>query len=230
MTLKPAAPKGAKRARTRDALLVSAQTLLMEQNASALGLRQITDHAGLVHASFYTHFPDVTALIEDLAELLAASHAAAMLGLGVGLADPATRFARITRQSLRIIGQKTGLGRLMFDVGLPAGGLGAELRLRLHQDIAEGVHLGLFKADDLEITASLVAGAISGLALDLHRGALPLESIDDATERLLILLGVDGDLARRLAHEPVDFPAPRPMPMRWLDLPQRPTPGLGETP
>ena len=54
---------GTKRERTRDQLLISAQALLMEADAAALGLRQITAHAGLVHASFYNYYPDVAALI-----------------------------------------------------------------------------------------------------------------------------------------------------------------------
>ena len=53
---------GTKRERTRDQLLVSAQSLLMHEGAGALGLRQITTHAGMVHASFYNYYPDVAAL------------------------------------------------------------------------------------------------------------------------------------------------------------------------
>ena len=48
---------GSKRERTRDQLLVSAQSLLMEAGTAALGLRQITTHAGMVHASFYNYYP-----------------------------------------------------------------------------------------------------------------------------------------------------------------------------
>ena len=59
---------GSKRERTRDQLLVSAQSLLMSEGAAALGLRQITTHAGMVHASFYNYYPDVAALIGDLGE------------------------------------------------------------------------------------------------------------------------------------------------------------------
>ena len=94
---------GSKRERTRDQLLVSAQSLLMEAGTAALGLRQITTHAGMVHASFYNYYPDVAALIGDLGELLGATHAAAMATPGQDGDDPAARFARITRQTLRIV-------------------------------------------------------------------------------------------------------------------------------
>ncbi len=135
---------GTKRARTRDQLLVSAQLLLMEQNAAALGLRRITDHAGLVHASFYNYYPDIATLIGDLGELLGATHAAAMAGLDTARLDVAARFALVTRQTLRMVAGQPGFGRLMFDVGLPIDSLSTELRLRLKLDIAEGVAGGLF--------------------------------------------------------------------------------------
>jgi AcrR family transcriptional regulator len=219
MTARTENLSGTKRARTRDQLLVSAQVLLGEHSAAGLGIRQITAHAGLVHASFYNYYPDIAALVGDLAELLGATHAAAMAGLVAGIDDPARRFARITRQSLRMVVLQPGFGRLMFDVGLPADRLGAELRLRLNLDIAEGAARGSFKVADAGLAASMVAGAISGVALDLHRGALPAARIDAATALLLGHLGLDAAAAQALGHEAIDFPPPPALPMRWLALP-----------
>ncbi len=211
-----------KRDRTRDHLLVSAQSLLMEYNAAALGIRQITTHAGMVHASFYNYYPDVSALIGDLAELLGATHAAAMARLVGTSSDPGVRFAQTTRHTLRIVAQQPVFGHFMFDVGLSADRLGSELRLRLNLDIDEGVAQRIFAVPDIKIAAGTVAGAITGLALDVHRKALPPTRIDDATEGLLNFLGVDPATARQLAHAPTDFPAPPELPMRWLSLPPFP--------
>ena len=228
MTARPSTLSGAKRARTRDLLLIAAQDLLMERSAAGLGSRQITDRAGLVHASFYNYYPDIAALIADLGELLGATHASAMAGLArsaasggpnPGFEDPSVRFARVTRQTLRFVALEPGLGRLMFDVGLAVDSLSPELRLQLKLDIKDGARLGLFRISDPDLTVSLLAGAISGLALDLHRGVLEASAIDDATARLLCLLGVEPDAARRLGHEPVAFPPPPALPLRWLALP-----------
>ncbi len=213
-----------KRARTRDQLLVSAQTLLMAHGAAALGLRQVTDHAGLVHASFYNYYRDIPALIADLGELLGATHAAAMMALIAGVDDPAVRFARITRQTLRFVALAPGLGRLMFDIGLPVDSLSHELRVRLKCDIAEAMQRGIFAPGDAELTASMIAGAISGVALDLHRGILPMTVIDTATTKMLTQLGLHTEEAERLGNEPVNFPPPPAMPMRWLALPPIPAP------
>lgn len=209
---------GSKRARTRDQLLVAAQSLLITQTSSALGIRQITDHAGVVHATFYNYYQDIAALIADLGELLGATHTAAMAGLTPGLADPALRFARITRQTLRIVASEPGFGRLVYDVGLPADSIVAELRLRLALDLAEGQQLGRFAKFDLDQTASLVSGAISGLALDLHRGTLPITAIEPATTRLLEWIGLDPETAAALGHEAIPFEPAPVLPLRWLAL------------
>ena len=129
------------------------------------------------------------------------------------------RCARITRQTLRIVAEQQGFGRLMFDIGLPTDRLAAELRLRLKMDIEEGVTAGLFTVADVDLATAIVAGAITGLALDLHRGVLSFANIDTATAQLLTYLGLDGAEAERLAHAAFDFPPTLEWPMRWLALP-----------
>ena len=220
---------GTKRERTRDQLLVSAQSLLMHEGAGALGLRQITTHAGMVHATFYNYYPDVAALLGDLGELLGATHAAAMAMPSEGDEDAAARFARITRQTLRIVAEQPNFGRMMFDIGLPSDRLATELRLRLKMDIEEGVAHGLFTVADVDLATSIVAGAITGLALDLHRGVLGFDKIDPATAQLLKYLGLDAAEAERLAHAAFDFPPPPQLPMRWLALPTSPQSHTGNT-
>jgi AcrR family transcriptional regulator len=220
---------GTKRERTREQLLVSAQSLLMHEGAGALGLRQITTHAGMVHASFYNYYPDVAALLGDLGELLGATHAAAMAMPSEGDEDAAARFARITRHTLRIVVEQADFGRMMFDIGLPSDRLATELRLRLKMDIEEGVAHGLFTVADVDLATSIVAGAITGLALDLHRGVLGFDKIDPATAQLLKYLGLDAAEAERLAHAAFDFPPPPQLPMRWLALPTSPQSHTGNT-
>jgi AcrR family transcriptional regulator len=219
MALESSQLRGSKRARTRDQLLVAAQAMLMTHTAAALGIRQITDHAGVVHATFYNYYQDVAALIADLGELLGANHAATIADFGHASADPAQCFARITRQTLRMVAKEPGFGRLIFDVGLPAGSLVSELGLRLKLDLAKGMQLGRFSVSDLDLTASMVSGAISGLALDLHRGILPLSAIEPATTRLLELLGLEPAVAAALGQEVIAFPPTPALPMRWLALP-----------
>lgn len=211
--------QGTKRERTRDELLISTQALLRKFNAAELRISQITEHAGLVHASFYNYYRDVSALFTDLGELLGATHAIKMAQLVSSKDSPSTRFARITRETLLVVAQQPFFGRLMFDVGLPMDQLGGNLRRNLHLDIAQGVALGIFDATDIEVAVSLVSGSIQGLALDIHRGVLPAAKIDTATARLLVSLGVEAAEAERLAFTPLSATPRIQHPMRWLALP-----------
>ncbi|WP_269514102.1 TetR/AcrR family transcriptional regulator [Brevundimonas subvibrioides] len=217
----PSASKltGTKRERTLDQILVSAQGILMEDGVASLGVRQITTQAGLVSATFYNYFRDIEALISELGDLLGATHAAAIMGLIDGEGDPAARFARITRQTLRVMALRPGFGRLMFDVGLYPEQLGGAMRLRLKRDIADGIERGLFKQGELDVIVSMVAGAIEGLGRDLHRGTVPASRIDTATATLLNHLGLTAVAATALGHEAIAFPPLPDLPMRWLALP-----------
>ena len=208
-----------RRARTRDDLLVAAQSLLATRSAGSLGIREIATQAGVVHGTFYNYYPDVDGLIEDLAGLMFASHAALVLDLREGCPDPAALFARVTRRSLSLVAGGPTYGRLLFDAGLPVDRFIRGLRAAMAGDIVAGAATGVFRVADVEIAVSLTAGAILGASLDLHRGALPVAAIEAVTARLLESLGIDPDRAAALVAEPLaEVPPPRP-PLRWTDIP-----------
>lgn len=211
--------QGAKRERTRDELLASVQMLLLEYNAADLRIRQITEHAGLVHSSFYNYYPDISSLITDLSKLLGATHAAMMMALTIGTDCPAVRFARITRQTLQVAAHQPNFGRLLFDVGLPIDRFGKELRMGLAFDLMDGVSRGIFDVPDIELTTSILSGAVRGLSFDLHRGDLSAAKIDAVTAQFLRGLGVKPAEAERLAFAPMEFAPQLEFPMRWLALP-----------
>lgn len=209
---------GSKRERTRDELLVAAQALLLEQSAGSLGVRQIAARAGLVHASFYTHYPSVEALISDLADLVLAAHASRVGALRAGAPTLADAFAQATRQTLRFITLSPDYGRLFFDAGLPVDRFAAGLRATMAGDVMAGMAGGEFRVVDAELSIAMVSGAILGVALDLHRGRITGAAIETATEMLLRHLGVAPAEARRAAQAPMAFVPPPPLPLRWLDL------------
>lgn len=208
-----------RRTRTRDDLLVAAQTLLATHSAGSLGIRQIATRAGVVHGTFYNYYPDVDGLIDDLAALIVASHAAQVLDLRADDHDPSVLFARVTRRTLRLAAGGPTYGRLLFDAGLPVDRFIGGLRLAMGGDILAGVAQGAFSVADASVAISLTTGAILGAALDLHRGTLPPSAIDAVTARLLESLGVPRDRAAALVAEPLaDVPPPAP-PLRWADIP-----------
>ena len=211
--------EGTKRQRTRDRLLVSAQTLLLDKTTAGLGIRQITSHSGLVHTSFYNYYPDIPALLSDLSALYGATHLTAIAGMDLNNAPPGGRFARITRLTMRILTHEPEFGRLVFDVGLPVDFLESRLRLQLKSDLARVVESGLYKVADIDVAVSVAAGSVTGIALDIHRGLLSPDKVDIATAQILLNLGIAPALAEVAAHEHIIFPTLPAFPMRWLALP-----------
>ena len=209
---------GDKRARTRDQILAAAQLLLLEQPAAALGIRQITTKAGVVHATFYNYYPTVEALIEDVAALMQVSHGVFVARLRDGVSDPAELFALTTRQTLRVIPAEPGYGRLMFDAGLPVDRFLAGMRAALQADIHDGLKRGVFKVEDRGIAVSMIVGSLLGLALDFHRRTLPANAIEKVTAELLVSLGVTRKRAERLANADIAFLKPPKLPLGWLRL------------
>lgn len=215
---KASALPGSKRDRTRDQILAAAQTLLLDDNAAGLGISAVAARAGVVHGTFYNYFDGLPALLTEIEKLVTASHAAAIAPVIVGVDDPAVRFARITRMVLGIVAARPEIGRLMFDSGLPTDGLGQGMRARLEGDIKEGVARKIFRAGNAALTTSIVAGAISGLAVDLYRETLARNAIDDAVAALLSFLGVPPAPAKNLSSEKINFPPLPALPLGWLSL------------
>ncbi len=214
----PSSLPGSKRDRTRDQILAAAQTILLDGNGAQLAISAIAARAGVVHGTFYNYFDDVPALLVEIEKLITAAHASAIAPLIAGVDDPALRFARITRFALGAIAARPEIGRLMFDAGLPTDGLGRGLRARLAADIEDGIARKTFRTGNAALAASMVAGAISGVAVDLYRGTVPRTAIDGSVAALLAFLGVPPARAGKLAAEKIAIPALPALPLGWLSI------------
>jgi AcrR family transcriptional regulator len=211
-------PKPNKRARTRDQILMAAQELLMESGTAALGIRQVAERAGLVHASFYNYYPDIAALLDGLADLVFATHAIAVAPVRQDVTDRALLFSVTTRQTLRLSQESPRFAGLLFDSGIPAGRLLTALQEPLRDDLRAGVKSGAFQVDNLDLVVTMIAGSMTGLAIDLHRRRAKPSAIDELTFQLLRLLGTSPAKAKAAAHAKFDFrPAP-PVPLSWKAL------------
>lgn len=209
----PARP--GKRSRTLDDILIAGQRLLMEHPASALSISQVAAEAGIVQGSFYNYFDSVAALVDEVGHLLLTRTAERLRAAAEGLDSPAEIFAAKTRQSFRIFAQSPGVGRILFDIGLPVDRLPRLLKSDLGADITEGFRRGEFQAENRAVAGSLLSGAILGLLLDLYRKRLPLSAIEPATAELLQMLGLPRTRAKRIAYAEMSFCAPLELPQSW---------------
>lgn len=209
-----------KRARTRDALLAAAQSLLLERPAAAIAISDFAARAGVSHGTFYNYFESIDALLDGLGELVTAAHGLRIATVAASARNDAERFAIKTRQTLRFIARGQDYGRLLFDAGLPIDRLAGALREDLFADINAGAANGAFRIENAKLSASLVAGAVLGAALDLHRGRLPKAAIDDAAAEMLQFLGVSPAAARRAVAISAPFTDPPALPLTWKTLMQ----------
>lgn len=208
---------GGKRQRTRDQLLVAAQELLLEGNVP-LTIKLVANRAGMVHASFYNYFDSIEALLAEIEQLFFAAHGRLMAELVGGREDIAGIFALITRQTLRFVVQSPQNGRVMFDCGLPIDRFIGDLRQALQADIERGMASGRFATGDAALSAAVIAGSVIGVALELHRGRLGADAVEDTTQMLLEHLGVGADEAGRLARMDAAFRDPPKLPLTWQSI------------
>jgi AcrR family transcriptional regulator len=225
MTILPPAGTG-KRGRKLDALLAALQMLLLERGAGAFSISDVSERAGVAKGTFYNYASSIDELVEELAALLSASLAFLGRLAPSSQTDPVAAFAFKTRRTLGMSVRAPDYGRLLFDSGLPADRLLADLRQDLEADIRTGAASGVFKTANPALSASMVAGCMLGAGLDLHRGKLPKSAIEAATAEMLLMLGLQRKAAQQASAIRIRFEAPAPLPLQWLAL----VPGQGTTP
>lgn len=190
----------------------------MEGSAASLGIRQVAERAGLVHASFYNYYPDIPALLDGLAGLLLTTHAIAVSPVRDGVTDHAMLFAATTRQTLRLILDAPRFAALLFDSGIPVDRLLTALHGPLRTDLRAGAKAGTFTIDSMDVAVTMIAGSMMGLAIDLHRRRAKPAAIDEVTFHLLRFLGVPPAKAKAAASAKIEVrPAPL-VPLSWKAL------------
>lgn len=202
-----------KRERTRSSLLVAVQRLLLETPTATLSVPRLTAAAGVSQGTFYNYFDSLDAAVDGVGALLLAEHARLVEQVVIGVDDPAVVFSHSTRLTLSLAASATDYSRLLFDSGLPVDRLLGGLRARMALDAATGQRDGRFHIEDPDIALSMASGSLLGVAIDLHRGRLPLSAIDATAERLLRHIGLGADDAARIARLPLEVPQPRPLPI-----------------
>lgn len=213
--------RSTKRDRTLSALLVAVQRVLLDAPRTSLSVPRVTARAGVSQGTFYNYFDSLDAAVDAVGGLLLVEHSRLVALVTEGIDDPAVVVAHTTRLTLRLAAQGPGYGHLLFDSGLPVDRFLGGLRVRLGADVAAGLQDGSFRADDADFLLSMASGSVLGVALEMHRGRLPLSAAEATAERLLRDLGLDADEAARIARLSLDLPDPTPLPIQAVP----PSPG-----
>lgn len=208
-----------KRARTRAALLVALQELLLENGAGAVSVPQVVAKAGVSQGTFYSYFDSLPAAVEAVGWLLIGEHMRVLMEVNAGAADQAELVTRTTRQTLELFATRPEFGRLLFDSGVSLDGLVGGFRIQLQGDVQLGVDSGEFQVSDVDTVCSLFAGAVIGACMDMYRGRTTLDSVPKIMEQLLRLLNVDADRTQQLIAAPQKFVQWRALPLSEIGPP-----------
>ena len=194
-----------RKARTREALIDAAVTLIAAGRGDRASVQEITETADVGFGSFYNHFESKEELFTTASERLLELWGETIDAACMGLTDPAEIFAISFRISGRLGWTNQAMGRFLVGFGLDVVDSDLGLAPRALRDIKAGQAAGVFTIGNAEIALSAATGALLGLLrkrVSRQRG-LRVDVVDDTAEALLRMLGVAPDEAARLASLPL---------------------------
>ena len=206
-----------RRTRTRAALLVALQEVLLEPLAPAVSVPPVVSRCGVAQGTFYNYFDSLPEAIDAIGALLLTEHTRVLQIVTSGAADTAEIVARSARQTLTLVARRPDVGRLMFDSGLPVDRFAGGLRGHFHDDLRLGIDRGDFAVADFDVASTVYTGTMIGACLDLHRGRLLTDSVPDVVGSLLRALGVNTRKAHRHATAPQEFIPWAPLPLSAIE-------------
>lgn len=163
----------------RETLIDSALTLLVEQGAASLSLREVAGAAGVSHAAPYRHFRDKTALLEAIA---ASGYARLMQACERAEKrfprDPRRQLIEAGMAYLFLAAENPEIIRLMFS-GVSLESCGEELKhaaqnafLSLKKVVENGQKAGIYKkAETMDLTLASWS-MVHGLSMLISAGPL----------------------------------------------------------
>jgi len=206
-----------KRERTRDALLVALQELLLDPDVSSVSVPLVVGRAGAAQGTFYNYFDSLPDAIDAVGALLLTEHTRVLRVVTSGAADTAEIVARSARQTLMLFVNRPEVGGLVFDSGLPVDRFAIGLRGHFHDDLRHGIDRGDFSVADFAVASTVYTGTMLGACLDLHRGLLPADAVGEVAGYLLRALGVSARKAQRLVNAPQEFVQWAPFPLSAIE-------------
>ena len=206
-----------KRARTRDALLVALQELLLDPDIASVSVPLVVGRAGAAQGTFYNYFESLPEAIDAVGALVLAEHTRVLQLVTSGAADTVEIVARSARQTLMLLAHRADAGQLLFDSGLPVDRFASGLRGHFHHDLRRGIARGDFSVSNFDVASTVYTGTMLGTCLDLHRGQLSASAIPEVVGYLLHVLGVSARKAQRLVAAPQEFVQWAPFPLSAIE-------------
>ena len=192
-----------KRQETRDRILAVAEQLMRSKPVDSVTIKDITEAADVGHGSFYLHFKSKNEVLVPIIH----AHAKQLdekLQKAVGqLKDPAEVMAFSSRYMARMIVADELWKWFLQHSGVPVEDLRFAVGRFSGRDFYKGLQSGRFNVTDAKVTSSYVFGGfVNSLMASFDHDDAEIK-IDQSTELMLRVFGIDVDEARDIAHRPL---------------------------
>jgi AcrR family transcriptional regulator len=190
-----------KKSRTRALLLDTAITVFAARGIETASILEITSSAGLANGSFYYHFPDKAALVEEVGRSVAATLVRetdmAMISIEAGNERVAFGTLFFIRRGVA----NPSWGRLVVRALAEMGEFQEQISSGIRKDVQIGLDQGLFEVQSFPGLAAMLLGIVSaGMHEILERPAQAGVDVM-AADAILRVLGIRPRMAQALTTQ-----------------------------
>lgn len=159
--------------RSRQALLGAVRSLYAELPASKITVDEVVARAGLAKGTFYYHFNDLTALLDELALELASELARSLANLRRPLSSPTARIARAVNGFLRHVAEDPEWGRILLHAAANLPRRAIPNRPDLIEDLELALQAGQLRFQNIELAADMVLAMVVEATAAICSGLYP---------------------------------------------------------
>lgn len=192
-----------RRARTREALLSAAHSLLATRPAEAVNVDEIVELADLAKGTFYNYFADKDALVRELEQSARKDLENLIARTNAGQSDAAARVSQAFASALIWALADPMRARTLMRMTPHFADPEAPINAGVRRDIRDGTAAGRFQGTTNEAGVVLVLSVISGgvnRALDLEQPKKVRALGESLSTALLVALGLEREEAAALSQ------------------------------
>jgi AcrR family transcriptional regulator len=201
----PAGRQDRRKARTREALIRSAQGFLARPDWAQASIKDITDAADLGFGSFYNHFTSKQELFDVALADVQERYGALLDDQVAGIDDIAEVFAACVRLTGRMVRTHPQIIGIITHTGMSLTTSSTGLAPRALRDIRRGIEAKRFTVDKPLVALATAGGSLLALIhlTQAIPGQIHDEDYDELASQLLRMLGVPQASARVIARRPL---------------------------
>lgn len=193
----------ARRARTRQRLLLAALALFGRPQGRNTRIEDVCRRAQVSRGTFYNHFDDLADLLAALCDALTAEFDAAVHATFGQFATPAQRTAVAVRYYLHAPRADARWGWALVNSSVGSRLYDEELARHVRASIQEGIDAGQFRLPSADLGCDLLLGTSISATLAVLGGSVARDYPEQVARQLLLALGATARVADAATRTPL---------------------------